>query len=160
MDKIPILSIRPKYADKIFRGVKTVELRRLCPKVAEGDLVLVYVSSPVRSLVGGFRVDRVLAERPHKLWPKVQFQSGITREEFELYYSGAQVGYGIMFSEVWRLPNPLSLYHLRALWPDFHPPQSYCYLVPGKSGAQSVLEWVAKSLAGDHNSDEDYVLSS
>lgn len=151
MHRIPILAVRPKYAEQIFSGAKTAELRRLCPKVAEGGLVLVYVSSPIKSLVGGFRVDEVLVERPHKLWPKVRFRSGITREEFEAYYSGAQVGYGILFSKVWRLQNPLSLHDLRALWPDFHPPQNYCYLVPGKSGAQSVLEWVAKSLAGDHN---------
>jgi len=142
-----MLSVRPEHADKIFSGVKTVELRRLCPKLAKGDLVLVYVSSPIKSLVGGFRVDKVLAERPQSLWAKVQFQSGLTREEFDLYYLGARIGYGIVISEAWRLPKPLSLYHLKALWPGFRPPQSYCYLVPGKAGAQPVLECVARSLA-------------
>ena len=55
-----LLSIKPKYADKIFNGTKTVELRRICPKVTEGDLILVYVSSPVKALVGEFEVKKIV----------------------------------------------------------------------------------------------------
>jgi hypothetical protein len=36
-----LISIKPMYADLIFAGTKTIELRRVCPKVGPGDLVLV-----------------------------------------------------------------------------------------------------------------------
>ena len=43
-----LLSVRPKYAEKIFERTKTVELRRIRPKLLEeGDLVLLYVSSQI-----------------------------------------------------------------------------------------------------------------
>ena len=52
-----ILSIRPKHAAQIFSGLKKVELRRKRPKdLGNGTLALIYVTSPVRSLAGAFRV--------------------------------------------------------------------------------------------------------
>ena len=40
-----LMSIRPQYANMIFDGTKTAELRRVKPKTLEsGDLILVYVS--------------------------------------------------------------------------------------------------------------------
>ncbi len=56
-----LLSVHPKYADKIFERTKTVELLRVRPKLLEeGDLVLLYVSSPVQALVGAFKVDKII----------------------------------------------------------------------------------------------------
>jgi predicted transcriptional regulator len=47
MSNILLLSIRPEYANKIFDRTKTVELRRVRPRLLnEGDRVVVYVSSP------------------------------------------------------------------------------------------------------------------
>ena len=60
MKNAVLMSIRPQYATKIFDGIKTVELRRVKPKfLAEGDLIFVYVSSPVKSLVGAFTVSSI-----------------------------------------------------------------------------------------------------
>lgn len=123
-----LLSIRPEYAKKIFSGDKTVELRRKCPRVKNGDLVLVYVSSPIKALIGAFRVDDVITKPPVELWEKVKNKAGITLNEFNSYYDGASVGHGIYFSEVWRLPAPLELEKIRELIPGFHPPQVYQYL--------------------------------
>lgn len=123
-----LLSIRPEYAKKIFSGDKTVELRRKCPRVKNGDLVLVYVSSPVKALIGAFRVDDVISKPPIELWEKVKNKAGITLKEFNMYYDGASVGHGIYFSEVWHLPEPVELEKIRELIPGFHPPQAYQYL--------------------------------
>ncbi len=127
-----LLSVRPVYAQKIFDGTKTVELRRVPPRVERGDLVLVYVSSPIKALVGTFEVEKVVNDHPRRLWDIVQDRVGITRKEFYTYYAGASEAYGIFFSDVQSLSKPLGLETLRENWPDFHPPQGYCYLTGKK----------------------------
>ncbi|KKM11081.1 hypothetical protein SY88_10115 [Clostridiales bacterium PH28_bin88] len=126
--KALLLSIRPEYAKKIFDGTKNVELRRVVPKVRQGDLVFVYVSSPVKALVGAFKVDNVISAAPTDLWDKVRNAAGITRPEFDKYFIGATTGYGIVFSEAWALPQPIPLNTLKDIWPGFRPPQGYRYL--------------------------------
>src|ERR1039458_7312914 len=66
-----LISIRPRFAEMIFAGSKTVELRRVCPKVSVGDLALVYVSSPAMELRGSFEVGKILTASPSALWRKV-----------------------------------------------------------------------------------------
>ena len=53
-----LLSLKPCYADLVFQGLKKAELRRRIPCVENRD-VFIYVSSPVRCLRGGFRVEHV-----------------------------------------------------------------------------------------------------
>ena len=78
-----LMSIRPQYAEKIFSKTKTVELRKVKPKtLAGGDLIFVYVSSPVQSLVGAFKVASVLEKPLSSLWPNVKDYAGISRGEF------------------------------------------------------------------------------
>ena len=76
------MSIKPKYANLIFAGTKTIELRRVCPKVGLGDLVLVYVSSPRMALVGGFEVAGIVSGEPQTLCKKWQPQSGVEKKPF------------------------------------------------------------------------------
>ena len=127
-EKALLLSIRPEYAKMIFEGRKRVELRRVRPSVKCGDLVLVYVSSPVKALVGFCEVIRVLEGLPSELWIQVRDTVGITRREFDVYYSGKAVGFGIVFRKTWTLPRPIKLPLLRRIWSHFHPPQGYQYL--------------------------------
>lgn len=134
LGKALLLSIKPEYATKIFDGNKTVELRRVLPKVKKGDLVLVYVSSPVKALVGAFKVEKVISSKPVELWDLVCNNAGITKLEFDNYFSGATKGYGICFSEIWILPQPIQLQQLKEIWPGFRPPQGYHYLSTIKNG--------------------------
>jgi predicted transcriptional regulator len=127
-----LLSIRPLHAEKILDGTKTVELRRVLPRVGKGDVVLIYASSPVKALVGAFTVDKVVTDRPRELWEIVQGKAGITRKEFNAYYAGASEGHGIFFSDVLSLHKPLSLETIRLEWPGFQPPQGYYYLTKEK----------------------------
>ena len=66
-----LLSIHEKYADKIFDGCKTVELRRLKTRLNMGDLVIVYVTSPRKEIVGILEVAKVVALPPDLLWKAV-----------------------------------------------------------------------------------------
>jgi predicted transcriptional regulator len=135
---ILLLSIRPEYAAKIFDGSKKVELRRVKPKVAAGDSVLVYVSTPVRAMVGAFNVVGVMEGRPQVLWDRVKETAGITREQFDSYYRGATTAYGIVVGQVRHLPEPVMLYRLRELFAGFRPPQSYRYLNQKEAAAISL----------------------
>ena len=123
-----LMSIRPQYANKIFDGSKTVELRRIKPKfLGNGDLVFIYVSSPVKSLLGAFVVSSVVEKPLASLWNAVRNRAGINKAEFFNYYVGAQSGVAIFIKDVWLLPKPIHLTDLKRQVKGFHPPQSYRY---------------------------------
>jgi len=123
-----LLSIRPKYADLIFSGQKKMELRRTRPRIGKDDLALIYVSSPVKSLVGAVLVTNVVELPPEALWRKAKRKAAVTRIEFDEYFAGAEKGFAIEFSRCWQLVEPVSLKTLRARRRGFHPPQSFRYL--------------------------------
>jgi len=127
-----LVSIRPQYAEKIFAGTKTVELRRTRPRLLRGDLVLIYVTSPVKALAGACEVVEVIEGTPEALWRIVQDRAGVSAQEFCDYYAGAAIAFGIHLKNAQRLPEPLHLEELRTEWPSFHPPQAYRYLSPAQ----------------------------
>jgi predicted transcriptional regulator len=140
-----ILSIRPKHAAKIFSGLKTVELRRLRPKnLGNGTLALIYVSSPVRSLAGAFKVTRVIEKPLTDLWKMVQTKAGLTYREFKQYYYGVSRGTAIFFEKVWSFSEPLSLEDLRNELLTFLPPQAFRYVKVHELAAPRI----AKLLSG------------
>lgn len=127
-DNTILLSIKPQYAEKIFEGSKTVELRRVFPKrIKQGALVLIYVSSPVKSLSGSFKVVRVVKKPVKELWKIVNKKAGVTYEEFNTYYEGTSVGVAIFFTEVCRHRNPIELKDLKKKVLGFSPPQGFRY---------------------------------
>jgi predicted transcriptional regulator len=123
-----LISIRPKFAAKIFLGTKTVELRRVRPRVAAGDLALVYVSSPTKELQGAFEVAQVISASPTALWKKFGRQSGVARSEFRRYFAGKSVAHAIVIKRAWKLPIALPLPQLRRRRGGFRPPQSFHYI--------------------------------
>jgi predicted transcriptional regulator len=123
-----LMSFKSKYADLIFAGTKTIELRRVCPKVGPGDLVLVYVSSPRMALVGGFEVAGIVSGEPLTFCKKWQIQSGVDKETLLHYFQGAATAYGILIDRNWLLPAAAELNALRRRKGGFHPPQSYRYV--------------------------------
>jgi len=126
--KVLLLSIRPKFAEKIFDGTKKVELRRVKPNLSEGDIVVVYVSSPVKQVWGTFEVGQIVEKSIGELWPLVQHDAGLLKDEFDDYYFGVDHGYGIYIKEITAIHQPMDLGEIRKRWGNFHPPQSYCYL--------------------------------
>lgn len=126
--KALLVSIHPRYAVRILKGGKTVELRRIRPRVHGETILLIYVSSPVKALKAIARVERITAAKPDKLWEQVAHCAGLSQAEFKSYFSNVNIGYAIHLKEVWQLPQPILLSELRELWPGFRPPQSYKYL--------------------------------
>lgn len=55
-ERLLIMSFKPLFAQKIINGVMDCEVRSFLGKVQEGDIVLVYASTPVKAVIGFFRV--------------------------------------------------------------------------------------------------------
>lgn len=127
-----LLSLKPRFAHAIFDGTKTVELRRVRPRLSSGDLVLIYVSSPTCRLEGAFEVAQVLDAAPDKLWSKVRGRCALTRLEYDAYFADAEVAYGIVIRKKWRLESPVDLAAMRAR--NIRPPQGYQYLAAAELG--------------------------
>ena len=127
MNRALLLSIRAEFAQRIFDGDKTVELRRRHPRVAAGDYLVIYVPAPFKCIFGVASVERVVEARIETLWRKVRYGCAVTRAEFRTYFAGVAVGYGIVLSRPARLASPLPLDMLREIQPRFTP-QGYKYL--------------------------------
>ena len=128
--KVLLISVRPEHATRIFNGEKTVELRRVRPRLDAGDTVIVYVTAPVMALAGEFEVSEVLSCSPGSLWRKVGPRTGLSRAEFDGYFNGSRAAYGIGVSRCWRFSCPAKLETLRKLVPGFAPPLGYWYMPP------------------------------
>lgn len=123
-----LLSLKPEYANMVFLGLKTAELRkRISAAVCDRD-VYIYVSSPVKELRGGFRVGEIWEDSPDRIWNMVCNIAGISKEIFDDYYAGKKVAYALEIKQVWEYHSPLSLEELRGKFTDFVIPQSYRYL--------------------------------
>jgi predicted transcriptional regulator len=122
-----LISIRPQFVESIFAGTKTVELRRVKPRLQEGDLVVIYASGSTKGIVGAFEVEGVTIASPATIWRKHNGGSGLRKAEFDSYFKGTDIGYAIRVGKLWRLSVPIPLETLRKRHTGFRPPQSYHY---------------------------------
>jgi predicted transcriptional regulator len=124
-----IFAVRPKYADKIFSGEKTMELRRIRPKrIRTGSVVMIYVSSPRKALLGAFQVGGVIERSPEALWTLVCQKAHVSRREFNSYFHGSSKGVAIVVEKTASVDAPVSLDQLRATIAGFKPPRSFRYV--------------------------------
>ncbi|RAL25382.1 hypothetical protein DL240_04005 [Lujinxingia litoralis] len=136
-----LLSIKPLYADKILKGDKTVELRRVLPGLEPDEIVLLYATAPVSAIVGWFTVNSVVTQSVNLLWQTVGPQSSISHEEFCTYLQGREKGVAILVEKVFPIntTETTSLNSLRQLYPGFHPPQGFRYIQRFKDGGKKLL---------------------
>jgi predicted transcriptional regulator len=117
------LSIRPPYAEAIFRREKCFEFRRAIFR-KEVEVVVVYITSPISMVVGEFDVNHIISDGVASLWERTRSKAGIDSDGFFKYFAGREVGYAIAIGDVRRYVKPLALethYGVRA-------PQSFLYL--------------------------------
>jgi predicted transcriptional regulator len=126
MQTTVLLSIKPKFVEKIFAGLKRYEFRRVIFKSKCVSKVVVYASHPVMKVVGEFEVDYILAQGPEELWRKTRKFSGIAKEYFDAYFKNKQLAYAIGIKRATRYAEPIAL---RTFSPKTRrPPQSFMYL--------------------------------
>jgi len=120
-----LLSIKPRYAEAIFRGEKRFEFRRVIFRQTV-KVVVIYTTSPVSRVAGEFDVEAIISDSVEGLWKRTKHCAGIDRQRFLDYFAGRKVGYAIVIGSVRRYTRSLDL--LRRF--GIRPPQSVAYLNP------------------------------
>ena len=123
--KYVLMSIKPCYAQFIKSGEKTVELRKVAPKISSGDYIVIYESKPIQRVTAICEVGTVLSMKTPDLWNEVRNEVCITRNTFDKYFKGKGRGCGIRFKNVSILVESKTLHDLS---PNLLPPQSYRYI--------------------------------
>lgn len=118
-----LLSIKPLFAAAILRGEKRYEYRRSIFS-RQVDIVLVYVSSPVRRVVAEFDITAIITKTLPQLWQQTRKFAGIDESLFYKYFQGVEYGHAIAIGNVRLYDNPFCPVEAFGL----RPPQSFIYL--------------------------------
>lgn len=141
MNKAVMLSIRPKWCEKIVNGEKTIEVRKTCPKLQTPFKCYIYctMDHPYISvscgkldklnyrtntvgrcngkIIGEFTCDRIYELAPLNHAPDdVEKQACLTREEIVKYLKGT--GYGWHISDLLIYDQPRELSEFRRSCPN------------------------------------------
>ena len=119
-----LLSIKPEYVSKIFDGSKKYEYRRTIFTRSEVTRVVVYVSHPIKRIIGEFEIGGILYDEPHSLWALTKQYAGINKTRFFDYFRDRAKGYAIEIKSTRTYDEPL----LQSSLMISSPPQSFIYL--------------------------------
>lgn len=122
VDEELLISIRPTFANAIFNGSKTVEIRRRIPPIKLGTRLWIYVTKPVAEVRGVARVTDIISGNPEAVWRACGLQTALSQSDFDNYMDGSAKAYGLVLQEV-QIGAPVPMAALKALRTGFHPPQ-------------------------------------
>ena len=120
-----LLSVKPEFAEKILSGEKRFEFRTSIFRAPNIETAVLYVTTPVRRVVGEFEIDTILSGDPSDIWEQTMEFSGITKRFFDEYFFRRETAYAIGVRRARRYRKPLKI---GDLLPGGRPPQSFCYL--------------------------------
>ena len=138
------MSIKPQFAEEILSGKKKFELRARVAPLNSGDLVIVYASSPVKSIVGVFRAGKIFIGSYEEIINLLKNypRAGITEKDLKYIMNRKRSIMAIEILAPRRLPRPVALNELRELVPGFRPPVSYMKL----KSSSPIVELIKKLL--------------
>ncbi|MBQ2657589.1 MAG: ASCH domain-containing protein [Erysipelotrichaceae bacterium] len=122
MSKI-LISIKPKYVEKIFNGSKKYEYRTKLAK-KDVDKLIVYCTSPVKRVIGEVDVTDTITCSPERLWEETSEYSGVSKTDFDNYFEKRSDACAYVLGKITRFKKPklLEEYGIEAA------PQTYYYL--------------------------------
>lgn len=121
-----LISIHPRYVDKIISGEKKLEFRRSWA-VQPVDGLVIYATSPVQRIVALVEVEKVIFGSPNKLWSlSKDLGGGISRRDLFAYLDGKATAVAIELGTV--TPFVDGLDPTRLFGQEFRAPQSFRYL--------------------------------
>ena len=118
-----IISIRPKYAEQILNGTKQFEYRKTSIKCPVSS-VLLYATYPIHKVIGEFTFSHIISATPEELWQQTQHAAGLTKDDFDHYFSRRKVAHALAITSVTRYPQPLDLEKHYGI---YYAPQSFMY---------------------------------
>lgn len=122
MKKI-LLSIHPKYVERILDGSKKYEFRTKAAK-KDVDKIIVYSTYPIKKIVAEVEILEVLEMSPNDLWEMTKEFSGIDKEDYDKYYKNRSIAYAYKLGKVksFVMPRNLNYYGIK------NAPQSFVYV--------------------------------
>lgn len=119
------MSVKPKYAERILAGDKTVELRRK-PPIKTPPVVVIYGSGPVKAVMGIAELLIVRTASPVEIWNEYGTDSCIARHEFDAYFAGSDRATALVLDSAVEAERQVPLSSLRRF--GLEPPQSWRYI--------------------------------
>ena len=120
-----LISIKPKYVDKILRGEKKFEFRKAVFKTKQVRRVFIYASAPVQCIVASFELGGIISGTPEKVWEDCKEFAGIVEDAYFDYFNKRERAYSIKIKNLQIFQEPI---RPSKLMPGFTPPQSYMYV--------------------------------
>ena len=127
MSRSLLLSVRPRFAQALLAGTKTVEIRRRFPDVPVGMTVVIYSSSPDKAVLGTMRAEALIRSTATGIWRDYSGEIGIEKSELTEYLDGAAECSVLKLASPQPWPRPIPLGELRRLL-QVEPAQSFRYL--------------------------------
>jgi predicted transcriptional regulator len=120
-----LLSIKPEYVEKIFKGEKKFEYRKAIFVNKNIKHIVVYSTMPIGKIVGEFTIEEILQNTPDNIWSETEKFSGVEKEFYNTYFRGRSSAYAI------KIGNPVLYKHPidpKKKNKSFIAPQSFRYL--------------------------------
>jgi predicted transcriptional regulator len=105
-------------------GDKRVEFRK---RVFRHPIryVVIYATSPVKSIIGFCRVGRIRVDSPSQIWKEYQSIGGVAAGTYKSYYANSSIAVAIEMEQLYIFAHPISLMTLPI---RITPPRSYNYV--------------------------------
>lgn len=123
MSKI-LLSIKPKYVERILEGTKKVEYRRVIPKCKDITHIIIYASAPICRVVAEVSISNILSDRPPILWEKTFKIGGISNDEYCSYFINHEIAHAFIIGDI-KIFTP---YRKLVDYGIKTPPQNFVYI--------------------------------
>ncbi len=118
-----LLPIHLYHAENILNCRKTFEYRKVYPK-QKIDKIIIYVTAPVKLVLGEVTVIDILADTPEVIWNKTKKSSGISEDFFYTYFRNKNKAIAYRLWKATRYTEPKTLLEIDISYP----PQSMVYL--------------------------------
>jgi len=125
-----LLAIKPRFADLIVSGRKVIEVRRGGTSIRIGDVLVLYKSSPDRTVCATCSVASVETLSVRVAMSTLNGNTGLSKQELAAYLRGAGKVTLLGLESVLCLSRPIPLKQLRRLKKNIVIPQSYRFLRP------------------------------
>ncbi len=120
-----LLSIKPRFAESIIDGKKKYEFRKKAFSQKNIGRVYIYATTPIKKIVGIFKINNIIEDKPSTLWHRLKDHAGISEDEFFYYFKNRIVGFALEIVDVEKFETPVDP---KIIYPNFVPPQSFCYV--------------------------------
>lgn len=131
-----LMSIKPKFAQAIIRGEKTIELRKYIPRISPEDIIVFYESSPIQRVTFYCKVLEVISMSPQELWDRYSCLLGLTKEEYDVYFCNRPTAYGIRLREAHIFSSQMKISDISQ---ELSAPQSFRYM--SSEELEKVFQW-------------------